>query len=323
MTRHAPFDGRAAARRVRVDTEDGRIEADNVVLATGPYQSACPRVRRRAAADVVQVHSSRVPQSRRSFRPARCSSSDRRIRLPDRGGPARRRPDRVYLSVGRHRRVPRRYRGRDIFWWLQAIGRWTRRSTSAPTPADRPTRWSPGPAAATTSTCATTPSRRDAAGARARRRATTRLHCDDDLAARFAKGDAGAWPRFGSAAVETHIARARRRRPSADGRARPPARPLAIAAPSSICARPASRVVWATGFARTSAGSTCPCFDAAGEPVHRRGVSPCAGRLLPRPALAPQAQVVRCCAASARTPSISPSASPRARIASCPSSSSA
>ena len=25
---------------------------------------------------------------------------------------------RVYLSVGRHRRLPRRYRGRDLIWWL-------------------------------------------------------------------------------------------------------------------------------------------------------------------------------------------------------------
>jgi putative flavoprotein involved in K+ transport len=25
---------------------------------------------------------------------------------------------RVYLSVGRHRRLPRRYRGRDLMWWL-------------------------------------------------------------------------------------------------------------------------------------------------------------------------------------------------------------
>src|SRR5262249_57156705 len=30
---------------------------------------------------------------------------------------------RVYLSVGRHARMPRRYRGRDIFWWLDEIGR--------------------------------------------------------------------------------------------------------------------------------------------------------------------------------------------------------
>ena len=28
----------------------------------------------------------------------------------------------VYLSVGRHRRVPRRYRGRDVFWWIDRMG---------------------------------------------------------------------------------------------------------------------------------------------------------------------------------------------------------
>jgi putative flavoprotein involved in K+ transport len=28
----------------------------------------------------------------------------------------------VYLSVGRHRRVPRRYRGKDFFWWYLALG---------------------------------------------------------------------------------------------------------------------------------------------------------------------------------------------------------
>jgi putative flavoprotein involved in K+ transport len=29
---------------------------------------------------------------------------------------------RVYLSVGRHKRMPRRYRGRDLIWWLGAMG---------------------------------------------------------------------------------------------------------------------------------------------------------------------------------------------------------
>src|SRR5205823_6651190 len=29
---------------------------------------------------------------------------------------------RVYLSVGRHTRLPRRYRGRDLIWWLSAMG---------------------------------------------------------------------------------------------------------------------------------------------------------------------------------------------------------
>jgi putative flavoprotein involved in K+ transport len=29
---------------------------------------------------------------------------------------------RVFLSVGRHKRMPRRYRGRDLMWWLSELG---------------------------------------------------------------------------------------------------------------------------------------------------------------------------------------------------------
>jgi putative flavoprotein involved in K+ transport len=38
----------------------------------------------------------------------------------------------VYLSVSRHRRVPRRYRGRDATWWLIAMGRMDTRIDSFP-----------------------------------------------------------------------------------------------------------------------------------------------------------------------------------------------
>ena len=32
----------------------------------------------------------------------------------------------MILAVGRHRRLPRRYRGRDIWWWLEQIGTFRR-----------------------------------------------------------------------------------------------------------------------------------------------------------------------------------------------------
>jgi putative flavoprotein involved in K+ transport len=32
----------------------------------------------------------------------------------------------VYLSVGRHDKVPRQYRGRDIYWWFEELGIWSR-----------------------------------------------------------------------------------------------------------------------------------------------------------------------------------------------------
>ena len=43
-----------------------------------------------------------APARRARRSPRNCSSAGRR----------------VYLSVGRHRRLPRRYRGRDLIWWL-------------------------------------------------------------------------------------------------------------------------------------------------------------------------------------------------------------
>jgi putative flavoprotein involved in K+ transport len=38
----------------------------------------------------------------------------------------------VVLAVGRHIRMPRRYRGRDAFWWLEATGRLARTIDDAP-----------------------------------------------------------------------------------------------------------------------------------------------------------------------------------------------
>lgn len=40
----------------------------------------------------------------------------------------------VVLAVGRHTRVPRRYRGMDVFWWLEATGRLARTIDQVPDP---------------------------------------------------------------------------------------------------------------------------------------------------------------------------------------------
>ena len=32
----------------------------------------------------------------------------------------------VYLSVGQFHKTPRRYRGRDIYWWYETLGIWHR-----------------------------------------------------------------------------------------------------------------------------------------------------------------------------------------------------
>jgi putative flavoprotein involved in K+ transport len=39
---------------------------------------------------------------------------------------------RVYVSVSRHRRAPRRFRGKDIYWWLETLGRFAQTIDSFP-----------------------------------------------------------------------------------------------------------------------------------------------------------------------------------------------
>jgi putative flavoprotein involved in K+ transport len=102
------------------ETSDGAIGADNVVVATGPYQRAViPDLMRDI--DLFQVHASRyrnptqLPPGAVLVAGAGASGAQIAEELLRAGR-------RVYLSVGRHTRVPRRYRGRDLVWWLRELG---------------------------------------------------------------------------------------------------------------------------------------------------------------------------------------------------------
>ncbi|WFU17983.1 NAD(P)-binding domain-containing protein [Bradyrhizobium sp. CB3481] len=98
------------------ETTDGTISAENVVVATGPYQ-------RKVIPDVLgdhpifQVHASdyknpaQLPPGAVLVAGAGASGAQIAEELQHAGR-------RVYLSIARHRRLPRRYRGRDLIWWL-------------------------------------------------------------------------------------------------------------------------------------------------------------------------------------------------------------
>jgi putative flavoprotein involved in K+ transport len=108
--------------RYLIRTENGTIEAANVVIATGPFQRpAIPPVSAQLPTDLLHVHSSKYRNSNQlpsgAVLVVGTGSSGGQIaeELIESGR-------RVYLSVGRHRRVPRRYRGRDYGWWSSAMG---------------------------------------------------------------------------------------------------------------------------------------------------------------------------------------------------------
>ena len=98
------------------ETSDGAIAATNVVVATGPYQrpiGASPF----ADTDLFQLHAShyrnpaQLPDGAVLVVGAGASGAQIAEELHRAGR-------RVFLSVGRHNRLPRRYRGRDLIRWL-------------------------------------------------------------------------------------------------------------------------------------------------------------------------------------------------------------
>jgi len=112
----------AAGSGYRVTTDRGTWEAPTAVIATGhcdvPF---VPGLAERLRADVTQVVPGRYrnPQDLPRGGVLVVGASSTGVQLADEIH-ASGRP--VTLAVGRHTRMPRMYRGRDILWWLDAMG---------------------------------------------------------------------------------------------------------------------------------------------------------------------------------------------------------
>lgn len=102
------------------ETAEGTIEANNVVVATGPYQRAVVRDLLRDD-PVFQIHASsyRNPDQLPSGAVLVVGSGASGAQIAEELHRAGRR---VFLSVGQHTRMPRRYRGQDLTWWFGALG---------------------------------------------------------------------------------------------------------------------------------------------------------------------------------------------------------
>jgi putative flavoprotein involved in K+ transport len=110
------------ARGYHVETDAGPWRAQNVVVATGDLgRPMLPAAASAVPPGVLQLHASRY--RRPSALPpggvvvVGAGPSGQQI-----AAELRRAGRRVVLAVGGHARAPRRYRGRDVFEWMQAIG---------------------------------------------------------------------------------------------------------------------------------------------------------------------------------------------------------
>jgi putative flavoprotein involved in K+ transport len=108
--------------RFTVQSDLGSWRVGNVVLATGWCDlPSIPAVARRLSPSITQLaasgyrNPSQLPPGGVLVVGASASGVQLAEELARSGRP-------VTLAVGRHHRLPRRYRGRDIWWWLEQIG---------------------------------------------------------------------------------------------------------------------------------------------------------------------------------------------------------
>ncbi|MGH8824189.1 MAG: NAD(P)-binding domain-containing protein, partial [Jiangellaceae bacterium] len=115
-------------------TDSGRYHATNVVVATGHYdRPAVPAVAADLPRGVHQLHTTdyRNPEQMPPGAVLVVGAGPSGQQIADELACAGRQ---VFLAVGHHRPLPRRYRGHDVYWWMDRIGMLDRTVDSLPEP---------------------------------------------------------------------------------------------------------------------------------------------------------------------------------------------
>jgi len=116
------FNVEKIVERYLVRTSDGDYEADNVVIATGLYQSPkIPKFSERIPSEILQIHSMgyKNPSSLPNGAVLVIGTGQSGAQIAEELYQSGRK---VFLSIGSAGRVPRRYRGRDINDWFTQMG---------------------------------------------------------------------------------------------------------------------------------------------------------------------------------------------------------
>ena len=255
----------------RAETSHGPIEAANVVAATGPFQRPVVPAIVPPDPGLVQLHASayRNPDQLPGGAVLVVGSGSSGAQMAEELMRAGRR---VYLSIGKHLRPPRRYRGRDFVWWMDTRGLW-HLPVGEQTPAHVPLAFSGAYGGVSVDF------RRLAAGGvvlvgRTRTYRDGVLHFAEDLAENLAEGDAARL-----AFLDTVDAYAAER--GLDLPEEPEARftlpdPPSVTNPIRtlhLSDAGIGSIIWATGYTLDFGWLQVPVFDDRGAPLHRRGVT--------------------------------------------------
>ena len=262
----------ASGGGLRVVTDRRTWLASNVIVATGtenrpyvpPFASAIdPGIRQLAAGRYQGPH--QVPGGGVLVVGASASGVQIADELHRSGRP-------VIMAVGRHSRVPRHYRGRDILWWMERAGilghtidqmHDARSARSAPALLLTGRSDHPVGLDALAARGVTLAGRLVAADGH-------RLSFADDLPASINAAQ-GRMERM-LRTIDAYIARSG---DAGTSPADPPPPPAPAGGPASLDLRRAGiqTVVWATGYRQAYPWLRVPAFDRHGQLAHRRGVT--------------------------------------------------
>ncbi|HSK55697.1 MAG TPA: NAD(P)/FAD-dependent oxidoreductase [Jiangellales bacterium] len=278
MASRAPVRTGVAVRSVRagragfeVRTGEGALSARNVVVATG--STGRPYVPSSAADLTPRVHQLPIRDYRNpGGLPAGgvlvVGASSSGLAVAEELRAAGRE---VVLAVGRHSRLPRTYRGRDVFAWLRDLG-WLAETVDEVPDVARARR---------------EPRLQLATRAGARLDLWT-AHGMGIRVVGSVRGASGEEVRLADDLAATSVAATRAEHALLDridddlaggGRPRRPVRPVLPASPRTLHLRRAgiSAVVWATGYQPSYPFLDLPVLDRGGQVVQRRGVTPVPG----------------------------------------------
>jgi putative flavoprotein involved in K+ transport len=253
---------------------DGSIQARRVVLATGPFQRPfIPPMADDVSPSVLQTDPTRYrnPQELPDGAVLVVGSGASGCQIADELLQAGRR---VFLSVSRHRRVPRRFRGKDVYWWLEKLGRFDQTIDTFP---DR--RWPPSTVITGVGGGYDVDVRRMAAdGVTVVGRVVGASERTVALAANANAilGEADqAYAGFLSAAREFVIKAKLQGELAEESRADPLPLPATLEERDSLDLDRESitTILWATGYGYDYGWVKLPVFDDGGRPVQNRGVT--------------------------------------------------
>lgn len=262
----------APSGRLRIETDTFALEALNVIVATGPYQRpVVPPFSNALALNTCQItancyiNAQQLPPGKVLVVGSGGSGWQIAEDLLDSGRD-------VYLSVGRHRRVPRRYRGKDFGWWHEKTG-------ASDQLVDDVARAAPAPLL-TGANGGHDADLRDLARQGVTLLGSLGAVCDgrlrfvSDLEENLVKGDE-AFEQF-TRSVDAYIRKHRLAGPEeSPGAARVLLRPPVGSTSSDLDVSSAgiTSVIWAVGYRHDFSWIKCAPLDAHGKPIHQRGVT--------------------------------------------------